>query len=462
MTRKFINRKEELKALEKLKKRKLRSAVIYGRRRVGKTTLIKKFLENKKSLYFLCSRRKIKYNLRKFSEKVCRFLGTPEIEFKNFFDAFRALSSKKGVIVAVDEFGYLIERDEGILSDFQEIVDEIKDFKLVLCGSAVSLMESRILGYKSPLYGRVDLQLRVKPLLFEHIFEWFEGISFEDAVKLYGTTHNVPKYLEFFEAKNVESEIINNFFDISSFLYNDAINILSEELRDYATYFQVLEAISLGYTKITEIANYSYIQPKDVSYYLKTLEKLDIVERRVPLFSKRKEKKGIYIIKDNYFNFWFRFVSPFQSDIESYASEQPILNFKNNFNQYLGFIFEDLILDLIKRKKVDLGLDFTKIGKQWGRIPGRKETYEIDIVALNERTKEILFAECKWRSRVNAEKICKELVEKAEHVEWHRGRRKEILAVFAKSFSKRIDEFEDRKVFCFDLRDLKRKLNLNS
>ena len=117
-----------------------------------------------------------------------------------------------------------------------------------------------------------------------------------------------------------------------------------------------------------------------------------------------------------------------------------------------------MILDLIKRKKVDLGLDFTKIGKQWGKIPGKKETYEIDIVALNEKTKEILFAECKWQPRVNAEKVCRELAGKTEYVDWHKNERKESFAVFARSFSKRISEFEGRPVHCFDLKDLKRVL----
>ncbi len=453
MTRKFINREMELRVLEKLKKKGFKTIVVYGRRRVGKTTLIKKFLENKNSLYFLCSRRKIEYNLRKFSEEVCKFLGIPKVEFKSFLDTFKALSSKSNVIVAIDEFGYLIEKDEGILSDFQEVIDELKGFKLILCGSAISLMESEVLGYKSPLYGRIDLQLRVKPLAFEHIFEWFREISFEDAVKLYSVTHNVPKYLEFFKAKDIELEIINNFFDNSSFLYNDAINILSEELRDYATYFQILEAISLGYTKVSEIANYSYIQPKDIFYYLKTLEKLDIIERKIPLFSKRKEKKGVYVIKDNYFNFWFRFVSPFQSDIESYSLEQPILNFKNNFNQYLGFVFESLILDLIKKKKINLNLKFTKLGKWWHRDK------EIDVLALNEASKEILFAECKWKENVNAKKIVKELMEKASYVIWNNEDRKEYFAIFAKSFSKKINEFEGRKVFCFDLRDLEKAIS---
>ena len=123
----FYNREKELNSLNEMwKTPKFEFTVIYGRRRIGKTELIKQFLKNKKGIYFLCSKRKPEYNLRKFSERVCDFLEIPKVEFENFQDAFKMIAKNKGKIaVAVDEFGYLIKKDPGILSDFQEIVDEI-------------------------------------------------------------------------------------------------------------------------------------------------------------------------------------------------------------------------------------------------------------------------------------------------------------------------------------------------
>jgi len=350
----------------------------------------------------------------------------------------------------MDEFGYLVEKDEGILSDFQEIVDEVlKDTKakLILCGSYVSVMQGRVIGKKSPLYGRNTMQLNLKPLKFRHLFEWFPKIKFEDALKIYAVTSGIPKYLEFFEGRDVESEIAEKFFDSSSFLYNDAVNLLSEELRDYSTYFQILEAIALGYTKITEIGNYAFVEAKDVYFYLKNLMSLGIVERVIPILAPRKGRRGIYKIKDNYFRFWFKFISEFQEEIESYAQDIAIENFRKKFNTYLGEVFEDLCLELVKNLRF---LPFTKIGKWWHKDK------EIDIVALNERTKEILFCECKWQSKVNAAKIIKELAEKAKYVQWHNEKRKESFAIFAKSFSRKIEEFEGKKVYCFDLKDLGR------
>ena len=454
MARKFINREIELKKIESLlSSNKFEFIVIYGRRRIGKTALLKKAIENKKALYFLCARRNIRYNLRKFSYKVCEFLNIPKAEFGSFLEAFEAILSKeKSPIVVMDEFGYLVEKDEGILSDFQEIVDEIlKDTKakLILCGSYISVMQGRVIGKKSPLYGRNTMQLNLKPLKFEYLFEWFPKIKFEDALKIYAVTSGIPKYLEFFEGKNVEDEIAEKFFDSSSFLYNDAINLLSEELRDYSTYFQILEAIALGYTKITEIGNYAFIEAKDVYFYLKNLRGLGIVERATPILALRKGKRGIYKIRDNYFRFWFKFISEFQEEIESYTQDIAIENFRKKFNTYLGEVFEDLCLELIRNLRF---FPFTRIGKWWHK------DREIDIVVLNEKTKEVLFTECKWKNKVNAESICKDLAEKAQHVQWHNEKRKESFAIFAKSFSKRVGKFEGRKVYCFDLRDLRHLL----
>ncbi len=174
------------------------------------------------------------------------------------------------------------------------------------------------------------------------------------------------------------------------------------------------------------------------------------MKRKIPVTESFKNKKGLYFFSDNLFEFWFRFVYPNIEKIERGDSEKVLEDdIKPYLNQFIGNKFEDVCEEILWETKI---FDFTKIGKWWHR------DREIDVVALNERTKEILFAECKWKSRVNAEKVCRELVEKAEHVQWHNDKRKEYFAVFARSFSKRIGEFEDRKVFCFDLRNLEKIL----
>lgn len=442
MSRIFIDREEELKTLSECWSSKgFRFVVIYGRRRIGKTELIKEFIKDKKSIYFLCSNRKIQYNLRKFSESICRFIGIPKVSFNSFQDAFDALLSKisEKIVIAIDEFGYLVREDPGVLSDFQEIVDEKlkeKNIMLILCGSSISMIETRVLGYKSPLYGRATDYMRVGPLDFHGLKQWFPESTHEDMIKIYSVTNNVPKYLEFFSGKNVEEEIIRNFFNSTSFLFGDAIRILSEELRDYTTYIQVLEAIALGYNRINEIGNYAFIQPKDTFFYLKVLSSLGIVERIIPILSPKKAKRGMYFINDNYFNFWFKFISPFHDEIENNNINEAIENFHNQFNTYLGEIFERVARKSLANKKL-LPFKITKIGKWWHK------NVDIDIIALNERTKEISFFEVKWKDlkKEECEKILEELKKKAEHVNWHKNERKEFYGVIAKS----IEEKEELK-----------------
>ena len=190
---------------------------------------------------------------------------------------------------------------------------------------------------------------------------------------------------------------------------------------------------------------------------MKNLIETEFVVREIPILEKPKSKKGRYYLRDNFLLFWFRYIHPNLSSIEEGIFNVDVI--RNDYSSYTGYIFEKIsretVVHLIREKKLP---EFTKIGKQWGKIPSRKETYEIDVVALNDQTKDILFAECKWKDKVNAEKVCKELVEKASYVEWNNNKRKEYLAVFAKSFSKKIDEFEGRKVFCFDLKDVEKMM----
>ena len=454
--KKFVDRERELRFLEsRFQEEGFEFVIISGRRRVGKSRLIEEFIKNKKAIYLLSENKPFAYNLKKFSKKISEFFGLPEIEVKSLEECFKLIlslhKSKEKLVVVIDEFSYLIKQEPECIAEMQSIVDEIlkdKNIFLILSGSAISLMQKHLLSYSSPLYGRTTGTIILKPLSFSFLAKWFPFAGFEDLVKIYAVTSGIPKYLEFFEGKNAEDEIKNNFFDPNSFLFREMPQLLSEELRNIGTYFTILEAISKGKNKVTEIANYAYIDAKEMVSYLHTLENLGFVRKITPLFG----KKGIYEVSDNYARFWFRFVSPYFSEIENYHSENAVREFEKEFNSYLGKIFEEIILQLILKGKIKL--EFTKIRKWWHKDK------EIDLVALNERTKKILFGECKWKDRVNPKKILEELVEKAQYVQWHNKERKESFAIFAKSFSKKIKEFEGKKVYCFDLKDFERILKI--
>ncbi|MCD6464112.1 ATP-binding protein [Candidatus Woesearchaeota archaeon] len=449
----FVDRKREIQFLEsRYKQPGFEFIVLSGRRRVGKSRLLEEFCKDKPNIFLMCENRKFQYNLDKFNLRIAEFFNISKPNFNSFTECFefitKTYNSNKKLVVVIDEFSYLAKNPE-IVAEMQGIVDEVlkdKNVMLVLSGSIISLMEKHLLSRSSPLYGRTSGTVSLKPLKFKHLFEWFKNKGFETVFKIYAVADGIPKYLEFFKGVNIDREIVNNFFNSSSFLFREAYQLLSEELREPETYIQILEAIALGNNKVVEIANYSYMNARDVSVYLTRLINLGFVKKSFPVIGKTR-KRPIYEIKDNYVNFWFNFVSKYFSEIEADNAQVAISEFKKRFNTYLGKAFENLVLEIIKDSKI---FTFTKIGKWWFKDK------EIDIVALNEEKKQILFGECKWQGNVNAEKIVKELAEKSQFVQWFNNERKESFAVFAKSFKKRLKSFEGKPVYCFDLKDLEK------
>jgi len=339
---------------------------------------------------------------------------------------------QKEFLVVIDEFTYLVERDMGILSDFQEIVDEIlpkSKIKIILSGSLVGMMEGRVLGYRSPIYGRTKHTIKLRPLYFGHLAEWFRSRRLAELFKIYAVTNGVPKYLEFFACKDVMEEIKHNFFDNASFLFRDALELLKEELRNPTNYIMILEAIANGMTRLSEISNYTYIEPVKLTAYLSTLRNLEIVRREVPLLAPKEVRRGIYTIADFYFGFWFRFISPYYEEIENEAPEAAIVNFERNFNTYLGTPFECYARSMTGKILKKHGYILSKIGRWWhGDV-------DIDIVAIDDHNKTVIFGEAKWKTITQKEayRIIHKLEEKAEAFP-HRKTYRKTYCIIAREF----------------------------
>jgi len=434
----FVNREEELEALNST----WSAALIYGRRRIGKTRLIKEFIKNRNAFYFLCQRNKIEAEFDRFLKKFNRTFSR-YVEARNFEEFFEIVG-KEDVTIVLDEFSYWVEKNPHVPSLFQYIIDEIIPHgktRIIFCGSLISTMES-LLSYKNPLYGRVKLKIKVEPLEFRFLKEFLPNYSMEDLVRVYACVGGIPAYLQEFNPELSFYENVNSiFFNKFGFLYDDTERMLKDELREPEIYFRIIESIAQGETTLGKISSRAYVDITNLPKYLRVLEKMGIIRREKSIVGKARMIK----IEDNYFNFWIRFVYPFKEEIELGVFSFP----EDEFNKYLGFIFEDTCREFLTQRKV---LPFTKIGRWWYRDK------EIDIVALNEETKQILFVECKWKDGVNAKKIVKELAEKSRFVDWYNNEREEKFAVFAKNFSNRLEEFEGRKVYCFDLKDLERYL----
>jgi AAA+ ATPase superfamily predicted ATPase len=442
----FIDREVELEFLEKkFNSSNAQFVVIYGRRRVGKTELIKQFCKEKNSLYFLADKRGTLLNVERFAQKAADQLNDVVPKAENFYDFFRYLiqriASERAVIV-IDEFSYLMERDNTISSVFQVIWDEyLKDenVMLILCGSSVSMMVEGVLSQKAPLYGRRTGQWKLDPLKIHNAWEFHREIGVKRAVEFYSVTGGVPLYiLEFDAEKDVFENIMEHILTKGEFLYDEAETLLKEELRTYYLYLSIFEAIAMGKTRIVEIADYSKIAQKDLPKYLTTLMKLELVGKEHPVTEKEQSKKTRYFVKDNFFRFYFKYIHPNKTEIESGNPDKVISVIKKDFDSYVGKSFENVVYEsLVKLNSVGrLPFSFTRIGRMWGKIPGKpkgENTYEIDIVALNDRTKEILFTECKWKNRTTDADVLKTLAEKSRFVKWNNSERKEYFAVFSKS-----------------------------
>lgn len=468
MILKFINRDEEINFLkERFDKKSFEFFVIYGRRRVGKTELIKTFLKNKSHIYLLCDKSGTKRNLYRFKKKIAEYLNEPIIATNDIEEIFSYLIKKikNRLIIVFDEFSYLMEKDLAIASLFQVICDEIlknKNVFLILCGSSVSMMEEGVLSNKSPLYGRKTAHIKVDPINFRYFHEFFPKNSIEKNIEFYAILDSVPFYLEKFSDKKTALENIKEqIWSKKGKLYEEIDFLLKEELREPDVYKTILDAIASGKTKVVDIANKSKIKVQDIDKYLKVLIRLGIIKKEIPV-TEIKSKKSIYLIDDNFFNFCFLFSEPHKSDLEIGEIENAEAKFKVNFRSFVGRKFEKLIREGIL-KKTNI-MQIQKIGKWWGHYREDKErkSIEIDVVALNEQTKEISFVECKWQNRVDAGKVLAELLKKAEYVEWpnkgDKEKRKEYFAIFAKSFSKKISEFKGKKVYLFDLKDIEKIL----
>jgi len=467
--REFVNRKEELEFLEReYKDDGLKVIILYGRRRVGKTELINQFCKDKPHIYFLADKRGTTINAREFAANAASYFNDITPEVRNFDDACIYIlkrAATRRFIVTIDEFPYLVEKDDSIPSVFQKIVDvHLKgtNIYLILNGSSISMMEG-ILGYKSPLYGRRTGQWKVTPLKFKDSWAFLPRYSLEEFIEAFSVVGNIPAYLlPFDDSVNTFDNIERKILGKGNPLYEEVEFILRAELREPSVYMSVVAAIADGVTKVTEIANRCYMNAKDIPKYLQVLQRLHLVQRVVPVTERNpKTKKAIYQISDNFFRFWFRFVYPNRSDVEGGNVDRALTKIREEFNPYVGMIFEQVCQEFLDELNHRTGLPFhfDKIGNWWGhfREDGVRKEIEIDIVTLNEDTRDILFAECKWQNKKVGINTYNKLREKSKLVEWHNDKRREYFALFSKAgFA---PELKNEDVILFDLKDMEKHLN---
>ena len=461
---KFVDRKEELGFLEERYKTDLAEfVVLYGRRRVGKTELLLKFLENKNGFYLLASTEGDRQNIKDFSKIAGRFIGDENLStldfesWQSFFEAlfkhkaFDSMLMKEKIVIIIDEFPFLIQSNKDIPSIFHKIWELImkkENIMLILSGSAVAVMESEVLDKKSPLYGRRTGQWQLQPLHFSHLKE-FLPYSLKELAMVWFVTGGIPAYLlKFSPTLSFWENIQNAVLKKGTYLYTEAELLLNDEFREPKNYKLIFKAIALGSNTLGEICNNTGLDKSMVSKYLDVLKSLHIVREEIPVTASRKFKRRLYLISDPYFNFWFRYVYPNRIDLEAGRSKEITALIKRDFSDYAGHMFEGLVDELIRTKYVLKQFSFSEIGRWW------HGGEEIDIIALNEATKDIVFIECKWQnlSQKEAKRVLFELQEKSKHVEWNLEKRKDHFAIFAKKIEGK-DALRKSGFLVWDLED---------
>ena len=401
----FIGRNTELKTLDKLyRSNKFEFAVIYGRRRVGKTALINEFSKDKDTIFFTGVETNAKQNLENFSRCIMEYQTGFAVD--SSFASFQAaleyvfqLAQKKRLVLVIDEYPYVARASKSFASTLQLLIDKNKGSSklfLILCGSSMSYMEDNVLAYKAPLYGRRTAQLKIQPFDFSESCRYFENFSGEDKALAYGIMGGTPQYLmQLDDRLSIEDNIKNTHLNPASSIFEEPNNLLKQEVREPAIYNAVITAIATGASKMNEISGKIDEDTSVCATYIKNLISLGIVKKEMP-YGEKSGRKTIYSIEDNMFRFWYRFVPENTSLISRGAADLAYSRIAPELSAYMGGVFEEICKQYLWRLLLagKCAVSFTELGRWWGTNPKTRTQEEIDIMGTDKDS--ALFGECKW------------------------------------------------------------------
>lgn len=402
----FVGRERELASLNRLYlSDKFEFAVIYGRRRVGKTALINRFISDKKAIYFMGVESNAKQNLENLSKNIIEF--ETGIQAETAFASFQAaleyvfkLAEKGRLILAIDEYPYVARSSKSLASTLQLLIDKYKDrskLMLILCGSSMSYIEDHVLAYKAPLYGRRTSQMKIMPFDFAETCRCVQNFTDENKALVYGMVGGTPQYLlQMDDRLSIEENIKNTFLNPASSLFEEPENLLKQEVREPALYNAIITAIANGASRMSEISTKVGEDTSVCATYLKNLKALGVVQKEAP-YGEKASRKSIYSIDDNMFRFWYRFVPENHSMIGRGAADLAYKRIAPYLSDYMGKVFEEICKQYLWRLLLsgESPVQFKELGRWWGADPFTRSQTEIDI--MGEQDKDTaLFGECKW------------------------------------------------------------------
>ncbi len=433
----FVDREQELRQLNACWKTQAGAlVVVLGKRRVGKTALLRHWMADKPAVYYLADRRPEPDNLRGLAQRLGEHFGDTFVARKGFDDWLEAFAYLKERVRApfaliLDEYPYLAAGNAATSSLFQKGWDETlrtTPLRLVLCGSSLTMMVKETLGRDAPLFGRRTADVWVRPLDFAAVSDFFGSrLTFERCVEVYSLLGGMPGYFSQIDpAEGLTDALSGRLLEPGTFLFREVEFLLREEVREPRTYLAILAAIAQGKHKHSEIVNAAGI-PATARRYFETLDQLELVEREVPVTEERpeKSKRSLYRLADPFVRLWFEIVYPFRSELELGNTRPSLRRLKAALPAFLGPGYERIARETIRREARPFELRV--VGRWWDN-----ET-EIDAVGLGADGKSILFAEAKWRNEVMDVGMLDTLKRKAARVAWGPPGRKEAFALFARN-----------------------------
>ncbi len=401
----FVDRRAELANLEaRYSSGRAELFVLYGRRRVGKTELLRHFCAGKPHIFFIATLSADLDQLASFSQEIWRYThdeAPSGFSFPSWEAAFRALADLPGrPIVVLDEFTYLMSGNKAIPSLLQKTWDDILrkgQIFLVLCGSYVGMMKRDILGYQAPLYGRRTGSYLLPPLALPAAVAFFPGYTLLQQIEAWAVLGGMPYYLTAFSDQiDIFANIRRHVLDNQGTLRREPQLLLMEELREPRNYFSVLRAIAQGATRLNEISLAARVgDAATTARYLDILQDLRVVTRSVPATESRpeKSKRGLYRITDAFLRFWFRYVHPNQGALDLDLADAVLAQrVRPTFDQFVSYAFEEAARAHVARlaRAGELGFLPERVGSWWDRGA------EVDVVAVSDADGALLLAECKW------------------------------------------------------------------
>lgn len=408
----FVDRKKEFERLQKsLRREKPQFIVVYGRRRIGKSTLIKKVMDfSRGDIYFLADKTSEPSQRQLFSTTIDMTIeGFSAANYPTWESLLLSLnrSVDHRITVCLDEFPYLVKSCPALPSILQKLLDDKKlKFDLIICGSSQQMMQGFVLDSKEPLYGRADEIIKMKPIAPAFVSEALRCDAAQ-AVREYAVWGGVPRYWELRENYDSLYDAIEHLLLTSEgTLYDEPSKLLYDEMRDTVQASSILSFIGNGANKLSEIAARAEKQATDITPHLSRLRELGFINKEIPFGeSEKKSKKGLYHISDPLLRFHYRYVIPYRSLIELGNSQAVLIVFKNAENDYVSRAWEELCRNHISAYGMD-GIIYQMASRWWGSYYNEeKQQYlpvELDVVAESFDGKHLFIGECKWQEHIDA------------------------------------------------------------